>query len=358
MMTNLRHSKRDNRRRGAVLATTAVALIALLGVSALAIDITRLHAAAQRAQAVADASAFAGGTELPDPYTSVAAAFSVAAGNVVDHPEWSTTVGNDDVTYYPPGSTIYNPLTGEVITTLGGTTHALMAVARVDVDFSLARVVGIDAGERTRFAVVARGAATGAQVVPMWIAAGSPELAAGDYINLFQDSCAIPGSFGFLDFSDSGVSGWFQTLLSGYDVPDELAEAAFVEMGGMETAYTGASVGQWVAYLDTATGQDAGTARLERALNDPIWSTQSFPGSPDNPRRMMVPLVNYVEGTTGTNARFVIVGLAEVWLESINQGSKEISTKFIDYRYFSGGGGDFDPRDGGTGGVYITKPLA
>ncbi len=70
-----------NRRRGAILVLTALALAALLAVAALAVDLGVLSLARQRAQDQADAAALAGGARLPDTGAALSAADGVIAAN-------------------------------------------------------------------------------------------------------------------------------------------------------------------------------------------------------------------------------------------------------------------------------------
>lgn len=358
--------------RGAALVMLLGALGALLGMAALSIDVTRMYVAAQRAQSVADASAFGAGGKLPDSTVARTTALSLAATNIAQTPAWPTVVGEDDVTYYPPGSTIYRP-DGSFLTQLGASTHGIMVKAHVQVDFAFAGMIGRATGTAARYAVVVRGAASGMRSVPIWISAGSPELESGAPVNLIKTDAVYdenndgvpdtvpPGSFGFLDFSVPGED-WFRQGLSGYNMTDAVIEASFVEQGELVSAYTGEHVGEWVHHLQQETGQYRLTARLERAMNDSTWSQQTpEPGNytSDNPRVIQVPIVQYFGGQ-GSTAQFTVVGFAAMWLIDVvqAQGDKAIQVKFLEYNYFSGGGGDLDPRTGGSGGVFIVRPIA
>jgi hypothetical protein len=360
-------------RLGGVLVQVTIALLALLAVTAFAADVTRLHIAAQRAQAVADAACFGGGARLPDPNLSRDVALKLAAGNNGELPKWPAAVNDADVTFYPGGSSIYAPDDGRLLIELGPEMTGLMVQARVSVDFSLARAVGLTTGTVMRFAVVIRGAVMGLPCVPIWISAGSPELeSAGSIVNLVKTDTAYdengdgvpdtvpPGSFGFIDMSISGNDDWFASLLRGYNVTPAVREASFLELGQTITAYTGEHVGQWNQALRQETGTLAGTARLERVLNDPTWSAETYEDhSKDNPRIMLVPIVNYT-GQTGANCTYEVVGFAEMWLLDVTtiQGDKVIQVQFIDWHYSSGGGGELDPRAGGSGGVFIVRAIA
>lgn len=364
---------REGRRVGGVLMQVTIALLALLAVTAFAIDMTRLHIAAQRAQAVADAACWGGGAKLPDPDLSRDIALKLATANTGELPTWPAVVNDGDVTFYPPGSSIYAPDDGRLLIQLGPVTTGLMVQARVSIDFGLAKVVGLTSGTVMRFAVVIRGAVMGLPCVPIWISEGSPELyQGGPPVNLVKTDVAYdedgdgepdtvpPGSFGFIDMSVSGNDDWFGSLLRGYNVTPEVQEASFIEVDEIITAYTGEHVGQWNQALKQETGGLAGTARLERVLNDPAWSAETFEDhSKDNPRIMLVPIVTYA-GQTGANCSYTVVGFAEMWLWDVTtiQGDKVIQVQFIDYHYNTGAGGDLDPRAGGSGGVFIVRPIA
>ncbi len=369
----MRHIARSS-VRGGVLVYVTLALFALLAMAAFAIDVTRVHLAAQRAQNVADASAFAGGALLPDAAAAKATALKTATANNDAQPIWTAVVGQSDVTYYGPGSSIYRP-DGSLITTLGSETTGLYVKAHCTVEHSLASLFGLGSSTPTRYACVIRGPAKGAYALPIWISRDSEELVPyGEPVNLIQRDDAFdtdgdgvadtlpPGSFGFLDMAVSGED-WFSQLLSGWNVAEPCVEAGWVEMDTTITAYTGMSVGQWQQPLEHETGGLAGTARLERAELDPTWSQETYsPDTPDsysddNPRIILVPIVDYLGGT-GTNAQYYIVGFAEMWLLDVvnTDGGKGITVQFMEWHYSTGGGGEIDP--GSDNGVFVVRQVA
>ncbi len=368
------------KRSGAVLVQVTIALIALLGIAAFALDITRLHVAAQHAQAVADGAALAGVVGLPDFPTGQALAVETVDGNNWDMsysdalanpdnvPEWYAWVNpSEDITYYPPGSTISAP-DGTVVMQLGPNASGIGVRALVRVTYGLARVLGLDEGSRMReaVAVVAPGGSA-LPVAPIWISEGTrpdytePEPDGGyPIVDLVYDDLAhppvegtiAPGSFGFLDFSTPGYD-WFSQLLSGYDVAPEVYAGAYTSIGTVETAYSGEHVGQWVQPLEQETGQDAGTARLERAESEP-WATETYDDhSSDNPHIILVPVVTYLGGS-GTNAELEVVEFAAMWLEEVVQqgGDKCIRVRFLNFEQFTGI--DIDPQGANTG-VFVRK---
>ena len=68
-------------RKGYVTVMVALGLVALLGTAAMSVDIGRVMMAAQRAQDVADAAAFAAGSMLRVPADAITAAQQVVAAN-------------------------------------------------------------------------------------------------------------------------------------------------------------------------------------------------------------------------------------------------------------------------------------
>jgi Flp pilus assembly protein TadG len=69
------------RERGQILPLVAVALVALLGISAFAIDVGFAYYAKRQLQSATDAAALAGAQDLPNAVTAVATAASYAAAN-------------------------------------------------------------------------------------------------------------------------------------------------------------------------------------------------------------------------------------------------------------------------------------
>ena len=67
--------------RGQVLAVVAVALVALLGVAAFAIDVGYAYYAKRQLQSATDAAALAGAQDLPNAATAITTATSYAAAN-------------------------------------------------------------------------------------------------------------------------------------------------------------------------------------------------------------------------------------------------------------------------------------
>ncbi|MGD8237883.1 MAG: pilus assembly protein TadG-related protein, partial [Armatimonadota bacterium] len=161
------------RRRGSVLPLVTVGLLAILGLTALALDVTRLHVAAQRAQAVADSAALAGVAGLPHFASAQGLALDAIAANNAQAPEWQAELPDGEgITYYGPGSTVYDP-DGGALVHLGSQAAAIGVQTRVRVNYAFAPALGLHEGVRTRGAVAVQGPAGAICAVPIWISEDS-----------------------------------------------------------------------------------------------------------------------------------------------------------------------------------------
>ena len=78
--------RRARRERGQVLPVVALALVALLGISAFAIDVGFAYYAKRQLQSATDAAALAGAQDLPNSATALSTAASYAATGGRDSP--------------------------------------------------------------------------------------------------------------------------------------------------------------------------------------------------------------------------------------------------------------------------------
>lgn len=125
----------------------AVSLLALLGMAALVIDIGRVTVAAQQVQAVMDAAALAAAAKLPaqsDAEGSLQR--TISANNVINTAWMISCAPANDVVYYGPGETVADY--GE----LGDAEHAVEVTGHATVDYTFARIFGIDSATVTRSA--------------------------------------------------------------------------------------------------------------------------------------------------------------------------------------------------------------
>ncbi len=136
-----------SRRKGVVIAIAAVALIALLGMAALAIDVGQLCVAAQVCQDTVDAAALAAASQLPDLTKAGAEAGLYVAANNEGH-GFQVELGLEDgfsgVVHYGPGETV--PSYGQ----LDSKTHALEVTGQVEVAYAFAKIFGLESGLITR----------------------------------------------------------------------------------------------------------------------------------------------------------------------------------------------------------------
>jgi len=122
-------------------------MLALLGISALVIDIGRVSVAAQQVQAVMDAAALAGAAKLPTQDDAEASLQRTILANNMLNPAWMVScVPSNDVTYYAPGAIV--PGYG----TLEDEENAITVTGRAVVDYTFARIFGINSATVVRSA--------------------------------------------------------------------------------------------------------------------------------------------------------------------------------------------------------------
>ncbi len=331
---------------------TVVALLVIMGVAALTMDVGLLTTAAQRAQEVADAGAHGAGRHLPDAAAGRATADQlVQANNAADTglqavvqayviaQDGNPTPGQD-VVFYGPWETVPN------FGLLGQYAHAVTVTAHVPINFTFARALGYNSANPTRSCTVVRMPIGGVPVCPIWVSYGTDYMYGQEQQLLMADGphyANIPGSFGWLN-PPSGASNTFLDLLRGYNLPEAMLTANWVQIGDVVNAYTGLSVGQWAKALDTAPD---GLARMDRSKWVP-WTHDTFTDyRNDNPRILVIPLVEYIGGT-GSGAQFVIHKFGAFYVESINSKKKpySINGRFIQYTTPGAGGDPFAPDTG------------
>jgi hypothetical protein len=303
----------------------ALALVTLLAMGAFSVDVGQLCVAARRAQDVADAAAFAGGGLLKTPSDAINSAVATVAANNIGAGVWtvtsvySTNTSTTDILYYAPWS--YVPGVGF----LGYYAKALRVRAKVTVNFTFARVVGLTTNTITRQAIVVRSPAGGTAIAPMWLYSET-DYQYGTSQNLFlggdETWPGIPGNFGWLDVPP-GISISWQDLMAGKIPTDLDRELLFRTIGDLLTAYPGVKIGQWRPGLEY---------RMDLSATAP-WTGQNFDNhTDDNPRIMVIPLVTYMGGN-GNNAKYRVDKFGAFWLDSIDTTGmpKKIIGRFIRY---------------------------
>lgn len=337
-------ARRISRRGGYVMVLVALALVVLMGSAALTIDLGIMAAAAQRAQNVADAAAFSAGMRLPEFSAGrIAAADIIEANNEQDSGidvVCDADESGSGVIFYGPHSTIPN------YGALGPVSWGVRVTATAPVELTFARVLGFERVTPERSCSVVRMPVGGAPIAPMWVNHDTEYLYGERQQLLMADGPHyedIPGSFGWL-VPASGERNDFAELLRGYELTPEQLYAAYVSLGDIVYAYTGLRTGQWRGALETDFD---GLARLQRAEWSP-WDEDTFEDyHDDNPRILIVPMVEYVSGS-GSNAHFLIHRFGAFWLEAVDShgNDKSIWGRFID---FTAPGADGDPLAPDTG---------
>ncbi|MDX1449797.1 MAG: Tad domain-containing protein, partial [Acidimicrobiia bacterium] len=140
-------------QRGAVLVLTSLAVVAVLGITALVIDIGHANTTGRSNQTTADASAIAAGWDIADAATARTTAAEYVADNFdVSMPTSSTCPTGDSITAdtvcYEVGSRkIW------ITTPWDGSDYLLRVEICEDVDTSFAGVIGFDTVNVCRYAI-------------------------------------------------------------------------------------------------------------------------------------------------------------------------------------------------------------
>lgn len=308
----------------------ALSLTALVGMVALTIDLGLVSLAAQKAQDVADASALAAVAQCMSASHS-------AAQQRIDQLVTVNANGLGTQVTYVPGEVVFyqGGQTAPGYGVLAGSEEGVTVTTHATVQFHFARILGVNSTVVTRRSTAVRLLAGGLPIVPMWIGAGTPQDDMPQDLHATDgpdSSGRVPGNFGWL-VPKTG-RGDFDTLLGGYNVPQNLIEDNYVAVGENMDGLPGQRSGQWDSALGTS-----GDGRLARGTRQP-WTSGTFENHlPDDPRLIVVPMVYYAGGN-GANAQWHIESFGLFWLESISkQGNdKIVRGRFIDYSGAGGGG--------------------
>ncbi len=293
---------------------TALGLLALIGFAGLTIDFGLAMIGCQQCQTVADTGALAGAQELDDPDYAGALARYVSWINV---PLPQRTVFTISSSFYPVGDVLPsgNPAPR------GG---ALIIKARKYVKYFFLPVLGFDGVTVARTATATK-YLSGTCIAPIWISWTTVPVE-GQICDLLMKGPSesnVPGSFGFLT-PNGGVD--FEDALRG-TITIEEEELQRVKENDTVWAYTGVAVAHWLGPL-----KNDWNSRMERATWDPWASDTCEVFHADNPRILIVPFVEWLDGT-GNNARFRIDKFGAFYIESViaNGANSYINGRFIDF---------------------------
>ena len=309
------------RQRGISLVMSAILIVVLLGMVALAVDVGRLYVTRQFLVNSCDAAALAGGIELPDEATATAKAEECALAN---------------------GMT-----THQVSFPADGMTADGATKIRVDgekpVSYLFAPVLGFDSRSVAAYAVVLRTGPVGwvsDRVVPWGIPWYDEEGEPYDYDNGVLYLLKVG--------SQSDLGGGSETSGGGNFFP--LALQRSLGDGGSGAGVYGHDV-KWGFdgtvevgdIVDTEPGNMVGPTKhavegdydslFERAAEDP-WADDTWDNFDyGNPRIVIVPIISPL-GSGRTEVE--ILGFASFWVESCT--GQEVKGYFIDYTIPGGGG--------------------
>jgi hypothetical protein len=312
--------------RGVSLIIAAIMMIVLLGMAALAVDVGRLYVARQYLQNSCDASALAGGIELPDQAKATDKAAECADANHLLHYQ---------ISFPADGMTADGPT-------------KLRVDSQLTVPHTFARVLGFISGPVSAYAVVLKVAGVGwvsQRVVPWGIpwytSTGEPytyatgqlyTLKLGSQSDLQNGSVARTGSNFYplalersLGDGSSGGSVYRTDVTWGFPGTVKVGDVTETEPGNM------------VGPTRQAVVTDADSL-FNRAAVSP-WADDTYDNFDyGNSRIVIVPII----GPMGTGRTEVtILGFASFYVESFT--SQEVKGYFIEYTI---------PGAGGTGTYY------
>lgn len=306
-------------RRGAVVATMVLGMAVVVAFAGFTLDIGLAALGAQECQKIADAGALAGAQEIRTPDYAQYVAWITAWANV---PKQLSSTGArywTSVSFIPEGGALGDGRTAP-------RNGALKVTSSKWVPYNFLRVIGVN-GITVRREAIATGYLGGMCIAPIWIWYTTPVTYGQQVQLLMADAphCGVPGSFGFLQ-PQGGVD--FQMALKG-TISLEQEELQRAEENDIVYAKTGLAVDHWRGPLKTDWD-----SRINRGTQG-VYASDTFGIGQfhvDNPRIIIVPFVEYLDGT-GSGARFRIHKFGAFWLEDVitNGVNRYIQGRFIDF---------------------------
>jgi len=302
--------------RGVSLIIAAIMIIVLLGMAALAVDVGRLYVTRQYLVNGCDASALAGGIELPNQAKATDKAAKCAVANHLLH--YQISFPADGIG--PKGPT------------------KMRVDSQLTVPHTFARALGRISGLVSAYAVVKKTGGVGQvnnQVVPWGIAwydkNGTPYqydngveylLKVGSQTDLGDGTRAmVGGNFWALALGGTGGSNYRDNIEWGYDGQVKIGDVVDTEPGNM-----------------VGPTKQGTTDRVDRADQSPwaddTWNNYDY----GNPKIVLVPIISPLSnGRTGVT----VIGFGAFFLTSFT--GKEVRGYFLGYTI---------PNAGGTGPDY------
>ncbi len=278
----------------------ALAMTALVGLTAISVDAGVMYANRNKLMNAADAAALAGVQALPDfPGQAVSIARDIAYTNGV-------VPGEEDIQVAADGRTLQVKVTRSVplyfARVLGHNQQAIAASAS-------ARVASISSLKGVAPLGVPRQPFVPGQQYTLKMSPHDPS----------RDGSALPGNFYALALGGTGSSVYSTNLTNGYQH----------EIGA----------GEW---LETEPGNMAGPTEtamrqfLAEAGDDYGYTDSDGDGladfHPGNPRLMLVPVIDPTTADKGGRTQVQVVGFAAFWIDDYGvSGQGEIRGRFVRY---------------------------
>ena len=311
--------------RGVSLIIAAICIVMLLGMAALAVDVGRLYVTRQYLQNSCDASALAGGMELPNQAKATDKAAKCAVANHLLHYEISFPADGIG----PEGAT------------------KLRVDSYLTVPYTFARALGRISGPVSAYAVVEKTGSIGwaSDIVVPWgipwydtsgdpyqygtgilytlklgqqsdLQEGTPDQTGGNFYPLALQRSLGDGS--------SGGSVYMHDIKYGFDGTIEVGDVTDTEPGNM--------VGPTNHAVENAPSTD--DSLFERAEQDPwaddTWDNYDY----GNPRIVIVPIISPL---SNGRTEVTILGFAAFYVVSCSS-SQGVTGYFIEYTIPGAGG--------------------
>jgi hypothetical protein len=314
------------KHQGTVLVMVAILLVVLLGMMALAVDISRLYVARQFLINSCDASALAGGMELPDQTKATQEASECADANIMS---------TYQVSFPVDGFTEQGPT-------------KIRVDGQLNVEYAFANILGFQSRIVSAYAVVHRygpiGWVNGNVVpwgVPYFDGQGDPydfntgelyTLKTGSQTDLADGSVdKVGGNFyplaldRSLGDGGSGASVYKDDVMWGFDGQVAVGDMVSTEPGNMVGPTRQAVYGDDDSLLARAS---------EEPWADDTWDNYDY----GNPRIVLVPIISPLGGG---RMEVEVLGFAAFWVEGM-QG-QTVTGYFLSYTV---------PEAGGSGPEY------
>jgi Flp pilus assembly protein TadG len=265
-------SRKQTRKNGQTVMMFAILLPVLLGLTALAVDVSLFYFTWSQMQSAADASVLAAASKLPAaPAAAKTVATTYATTNGMLAAEIATPVVAADGSWISVSLTRTTPL-------------------------YFARVLGLNSVPITVTAkaqLQTTGSATGA--LPLGLSSQTT-YALGQTITVHKTNSVGPGNWDSLSLGCTGASCLANNLANGY--------AGTLSVGQVVSSQTGDAVGPYNSGFNTRIANGA--------ASDPggTWDNHSF----NDQRIALVPVMDWT-GCSG-NCNLTITGFASVWLNS------------------------------------------